>query len=124
MERQDTTEYLAVLAVGAVLGVGAVLLFRPAHRSRTQRIVRDLKPYGKRIRKRAHRARAAMESGASAAAERSSTLAESGASVLREFADQLLEMAATAREEVAEMIASQLADAREAARRGAARVRD
>ncbi len=123
MGHDDSTEYLAALAVGAVLGIGAALLFRPRRDSRTQRIVRDLKPYGKRIRKGAARARDAVGDGASVAVERGGALADTSASVLRDFGDQLLAMAESARDEVSDMIASQLAEAREAVKHGAARIR-
>lgn len=122
MDDRETTEYLTALAVGALLGVGAALLFRP-RRSRTDRLIRELKPYRKRIQRGVSRARGAVESGAGTAAERGGALAAAGAAVLHDFRDQLVELASTARDEVADMIETQVTEAQGALKRGAKKIR-
>ena len=55
MARQDTSDFLTAFAVGTVLGIGATLLLRPEPRSPRERLMRELKPYRKKLRRSAAR---------------------------------------------------------------------
>jgi len=56
MAQHDARDFVAAFAVGAVLGVGATLLLRPEPPTRTRRLLRELTPYRKRLRKQVRRA--------------------------------------------------------------------
>ena len=56
MAQHDARDFVAAFAVGAALGVGAMLLLRPEPPTRAQRLLRELTPYRKQLRKRVRRA--------------------------------------------------------------------
>jgi len=56
MAQHGARDFVAAFAVGAALGVGAALLLRPEPPTRTERLLRELTPYRKRLRKQVRRA--------------------------------------------------------------------
>src|SRR5690606_42039589 len=56
MAQHDARDFVAAFVVGAALGVGATLLLRPEPPTRARRLLRELDPYRKRLRKRVRRA--------------------------------------------------------------------
>lgn len=110
MPRRDTIDFLTAFAIGAVVGVGATLLLRPDV-SRTERILRDLKPYGKQLRRSARDARTGFTAGAGATAEMADTLRDASRTLLRDFRSEVADLVATARDDLAHAIDQQVAGA-------------
>jgi gas vesicle protein len=123
MNRDDSTEYLTAFVVGALAGVGAALLFAPKPPTRRERIMKELKPYRKKIEKRSAKARKAMGKRASAAADWSDDLMETSRAVLADMQDELAAMVADARSEIADTVASQLEAAQKNLKKNAKRIR-
>ncbi len=123
MTDQEIPEYVTALAVGALVGLGAALLLRPKRRTRRERIVRAVKPYGQSLGKGARRAGSAVSDGAGRAYEWSEEMADAGREVLDDFRRNLMDIARSAQDEIAETVAHQLKEARKAAARGADKVR-
>src|SRR5690625_3343739 len=49
--RPDMVEFLAAFLIGATIGVGALLLLRPAPETGRARVKKSLRPYQRKIRK-------------------------------------------------------------------------
>src|SRR5690606_5021178 len=96
MARQDTIDFLTAFAVGAVLGIGATLLLTPEPTPR-ERVVRQLKPYRKQMRKSYSRARDAVREGSSATGELTSELVSAGRELLGEFRHEVADILEDAR---------------------------
>ena len=99
MPRQDTTDFLAAFAVGTVLGIGATLLLRPEPTPR-QKLVRQLKPYKKQIRRSYATARDAVRQGGEASGEVTSEFINAGRELLGEFRSEVAEILDEARSEL------------------------
>lgn len=125
MVQNDTTDFFAAFAIGAVLGAGATLLLRgPGRRRRTRRVAKDLKPYRKRMQKSAKRARKGLEQTAGATADLREELGAASRTVVRDFQDELAELLAAAREEIAHTVDDQITEARKALKGSVDRLRD
>lgn len=118
----DNRDYIAAIVIGTLLGVGAAMMMRkdPTHR---ELLARDLKPYGKTLRKGAKRARGSVERGADNALEHGEELLEASREILDGFRDEVARVVSDAREDLADSMRKQVKDARKALRRGAARIR-
>ncbi len=116
MPRQDTTDFLTAFAVGTVLGIGATLLLRP-ERSPRERIVRQLKPYGGRLRKNAGSVRRAMRDSAEATGDLTGDVITVGKELLGEFRSEVSRILSDAREELGELAEERARDVRKSARR-------
>lgn len=116
MPRKDTTDFLAAFAVGAVLGIGATLLLAP-ERSHRERLARQLKPYGKQLRRSARDIRGAVERGAEATGEMGNELVGAGRELLGEFRKEVARIVADAREELSDAARDGGRQARKGARR-------
>jgi gas vesicle protein len=102
MARQDTTEFLTAFAVGAVLGIGATLLLRPEPKTAKERLMRELKPYRKRVRKSAGRMARELRKGRAATGEIADDAIDAGRELLGEFRDEVRRILSEARDELAE----------------------
>lgn len=74
MPRQDTVEFVIALVLGAIVGSAVTLLVRPAPMTRTERILKELRPYRIRIRHDRHRVRAGLRESAEASLDIGRTL--------------------------------------------------
>lgn len=106
MARQDTIDFLTAFAVGTVLGIGATLLLTPEPTPR-ERVVRQLKPYRKQMRKSYSRARDAVREGSSATGELTSELVSAGRELLGEFRHEVADILEDARKELRHAVQEQ-----------------
>lgn len=109
MPRQDTMDFVTAFAVGTVLGIGATLLLQP-ERTRRQRLVRQLKPYKKQLRRSYSSARGAVREGTHATGELTSELIGAGRELLSEFRDEVSEILSEARSELQDLAKHQAKD--------------
>lgn len=116
MARQDTVDFMTAFAVGTVLGIGATLLLTP-ERTPKQRIVRQLKPYRKQMRKSYGRARDAVREGSSATGDLTSEVVSAGRELLGEFRHEVSGILDDARKELRELVQDQVKDISKGARR-------
>ena len=116
----DNRDYIAAIVIGTLLGVGAAMIMRkkPTHRDLLKR---DLKPYGKAVRKGAQRYGRSLERGASDALEQGEELLEASREILEGFRDEVAKVVADARDELADTMQRQVKDARKVLRRAAKR---
>jgi hypothetical protein len=117
MAQQDTVDFVTAFAIGAVLGVGATLLLRADPPTRTERVLRELRPIGKAAGKRMKRAKKDMRRGARAAGAAGDEVYAAGREALGEFSGQVADIIAAAREEIVEAARDGVREARRAARR-------
>jgi gas vesicle protein len=109
----DNRDYIAAIVIGTLLGVGAAMVFRKKPTVRSV-LARDLKPYGKAMRKTANRAgRDALEQG--------EELLEASREILDAFRDEVSKVVGDARDELSDTMRAQVKDARRAVRRAAKR---
>lgn len=109
MPRQDTVDFLTAFAVGTVLGIGATLLLQP-QRSPKERVIRQLKPYKKQIRRSMEQVRTGVRGGAGATAELSGEVVTAGRELLGEFRSEVAQILGEAREELQEILRDQATD--------------
>jgi gas vesicle protein len=123
MDQDQTTEYVTAFVIGTIVGVGAALLLAPDPPTRREKIMKDLKPYRKKLKKRTARARKEFGKQASAAGDFRDELLAAGRSVVSDLRDEVAELVADARDEIASSLESQISAAQEAVKKGAKRVR-
>jgi gas vesicle protein len=122
MRDDQTTEYITALVIGAALGVGATLLFAPDPPTRGEKLMKELEPYRKRLKKGTSRAREQVGRQASAAAEWSEEMVAAGRSVIGDIREEVADLVAEARHEIAAAVEGQVEAAQQALRKGARRV--
>lgn len=110
MPRQDTMDFLTAFAVGTVLGIGATLLLRPEPTPK-ERVLKQLKPYRKQLRKGYKNAR-------SATAGLTDDAVSAGGELLGDFQEELAEIMSDARDELRDMVEDQLKVARKRVKKG------
>ena len=103
MPRKDTTDFLAAFAVGTVLGIGATLLLR-GEPDVGERVARQLKPRGRKLRRSAGKVAAAAGDGAEAAGDFTGELVDAGRELLGEFRKEVQQILEEARDEVREAV--------------------
>ncbi len=101
MERQDTTDFLAAFAVGAVLGIGATLLLKGEPRTAKERLMRELKPYRRKMRKSAGQVARGLRRGRAATGEVADDAIDAGRELMAEFRDEVRRIVAEAKGELA-----------------------
>lgn len=116
MPQQDSIDFVVAFAIGAILGAGLALLIRPAPPTPKERILRDLEPYRKKMRKSAKIARRGFETGTGATGEIVKSLRDASRTVISDFRDEVAEIIAAARDDVADAIDRQVDQARRAIR--------
>jgi gas vesicle protein len=118
MARQDTTEFLAAFAVGTVLGIGATLLLRPAPpKTAKDRLLRELKPYRRKMRRSAGQVARGLRRGQSATGEMADEAIDAGRELISEFRDEVRRILAEARDELADAVAERRRGDRRASER-------
>ena len=103
MARQDTTDFLTAFAVGTVLGIGATLLLRPAPESAKERLMRELKPYRRKMRKSAAKALGVARRSAGETGDVTADAIDAGRELLAEFRDEVRRILAEATEELRQL---------------------
>jgi gas vesicle protein len=116
MPRQDTVDFLTAFAVGTVLGIGATLLLQP-ERTPKQRVLRQVKPYKKQIRRSYSQVRGGLRSGRAATGEMTSEAISAGRELLGEFRSEVSDILRDAREELQDLIQAQAKDLTKGVRR-------
>lgn len=107
MPRQDTVDFLTAFAVGTVLGIGATLLLQPEPPSSRDRLLKQLKPYRKRLARNYAQARAAVGDGADATADMSGEVISAGRELIGEFREEVARILGEAREDLQEIVRDQ-----------------
>lgn len=123
MTKDNSNEYVVAFAVGALLGVGAALLLAPEPPTRREKIMKELKPYRKKLRKKSAAARKQMGRQASAASDFGDELVAAGRAVMQDLREEVADLVADARSEIASTVETQLDAAQHALRKGAKRIR-
>lgn len=123
MKNDQSGEYVIAFAVGTLLGVGAALLLAPEPPTRREKIMKELKPYSKKLRKKTKKARKQVSRQASSAADYGDELVATGRAVLQDLREEVADMVADAREEIADAVDTQLSSAQRALKKGRKRIR-
>jgi gas vesicle protein len=123
MTNDSTTEYVTAFVVGALLGAGAALLLAPDPPTRRERLVKELKPYKKKLRKNATRLRKEAGSQASAVGDWSEDLVKASRAVLEDLREEVADLVADARKDIASAVEGQLDSAHASLRKGTKRIR-
>ena len=116
MNRDQTTEYASAFVVGILVGVGAAVLLSPKPPTRTERIKKQLKPYRKKLEKRAATARKQV-------GDRASAAADWGDDLLASMREEMATMVADARQDLANAVADQMESAQKSLKKNAKRIR-
>jgi gas vesicle protein len=116
MPRQDTVDFLTAFAVGTVLGIGATLLLQP-ERTPKQRVLRQMKPYKKRMRRSFSQVRGGLRGGREATGELTTEAISAGRELLGEFRSEVAEILRDAREEIQDLVQAQAKDLSKGVRR-------
>ena len=109
MPRQDTVDFLTAFAVGTVLGIGATLLLQP-QRTPKERVLRQIKPYKKQMRRSYAQAREAVRGGTAATGDLTAEVISAGRELLGEFRSEVSDILGDAREEIQKMVREQVKD--------------
>lgn len=123
MNRDSTTEYVAAFAIGAIVGVAAALALAPDPPTRRERVMKELKPYHKKLRKRATKVRKQAGKQVSAAGEWRDELMAASRAVMADLREEVAELVADARTQIADAVDHQLDSAHSGLRRGTKRIR-
>ena len=121
MSDRDNTDLWTALTIGAVVGIGAVLLVRARQSDRDVSVLKRLAPARKRGQRAVRAARRAVESGAERAGDAGSDLLHAGRDALSELRHGARDIVLSAREELEKAARDSLSDARKAARKAARR---
>jgi len=121
MAELDNRDYIAAIVIGTLLGVGAAMIFKKQPSARKM-MARELKPYGKAMRKGAKRAGRSIERGAGDALEYGEELLEASREILDGFRDEVARVVADARDELADTMRQQVKVARKSLRKAARRI--
>lgn len=103
MPRQDTVDFFTAFAIGTALGIGATLLLQPSRPPARERILKQLKPYRKRMGKSYAQVRGGVREGAGATSELTGEVISTGRELLGEFREEVARILGDAREEIREM---------------------
>ncbi|CAN5808162.1 hypothetical protein BH23GEM6_BH23GEM6_20290 [soil metagenome] len=109
MPRQDTVDFLTAFAVGTVLGIGATLLLQP-ERTPKQRVLKQVKPYRKQMKRSYGHVREGVREGSEATAEMTGELIGAGKELLSEFRAEVADILGDARSELSVMLREQVSD--------------
>lgn len=120
---RDNTDFLAALAIGAIAGLGLSLLFRRDPPSRRERLMKELKPYRKKLSKRARQTRETIGKQASAAAKRGDAMVAGGRDALDNFRTEVSDIVTAARADITAAMQEQVGAAQDTVKRTAKRIR-
>ena len=122
MPRQDTVDFLTAFAVGTVLGIGATLLLQPTQRSSSERMVRQLKPYKKRLRRSYRNFSKGVRHGSDATSDLTSDVIGTGRELLGEFRSEVADILDQARSELRDALQDQMKEITRSVRKTRRRV--
>jgi gas vesicle protein len=122
MNKDSTTEYVTAFVVGALVGVGAALLLAPDPPTRRERVMKELKPYRKKMAKRTAKVRKQTGKQLDAASEWGDELVAASRVVLADLREEVADLVADARDQIADAVEGQLDAAHSSLRRGAKRI--
>jgi gas vesicle protein len=123
-DERDNTDFLAALAIGAIAGLGLTLLFRRDPPTRRERLMKELKPYRKKLSKRARHARDTIGKQATAAAKRGDSMVTGGRDALESFRSEVSDIVSAARSDIAAAVQEQVGVAQDSLKRTAKRIRN
>lgn len=123
MNRDNTTDYVAAFMVGALVGVAAALVLAPEPPTRRERVMKELKPYRKKLVKRTAKVRKQAGRQVSAAGEWGEELVAASRAVMADLREEVADLVADARTQIADALEGQLDTAHSSLRRGAKRIR-
>lgn len=123
MQNDHSTEYVTAFVVGALVGVGAALLLAPEPPTRRERVMKELKPYRKKLRKQTAKMRKQAGKQVNAGVDWGDDLAAASRAVIQDLREEVAHMVAEARDEIADAVETQLDSAHSGLRRGAKRIR-
>jgi hypothetical protein len=109
MPRQDTVDFLTAFAVGTVLGIGATLLLQ-SERTPKQRVLKQVKPYKKQMKRSYGHVRDGVREGSEATAEMTGELIGAGRELLGEFRAEVADILGDAKSELSSIIRDQVDD--------------
>ena len=104
MPRQDTVDFLTAFAVGTVLGIGATLLLQPERPSSRERIMKQLKPYRRRLERSAAQVKGGVREGADATTDFTGEVISAGRELMSEFREEVAKILDEAKDEIQEMV--------------------
>jgi len=104
MARSETNDFLVAFAVGAVLGAGATLLLRSRPTTAKERLLRELKPYRRKLSRGARRVERGLSRARRGPADIADDAIDTGRELLSEFRDEVKRIVADAVEEVTEAV--------------------
>lgn len=122
MPQRDTIDFTTAFAAGAILGIGATMLLRPARPTRRERIGHEMKPRREKLRKRARRARTELGHGADATAELGEEVMAAGRQLVKELRKEWKSLIDDARRDVSRAVDDQIRAARKTGKQSAARL--
>lgn len=123
MNDDKTTEYVTAFIVGAALGVGAALLLAPDPPTRRERVMKELKPYRKKLDKKTRKLRKDASRQIAATGEWGEDVAAASRAVMQDLREEVAELVAEARDQIADALESQLESATTGIRKGTKRIR-
>ena len=123
MDTDQSTEYASAFAIGLLVGVGAALLFAPKPPTRRERIMKQMKPYRKKLEKRAASARKEVGRKTAAAADWRDEMMDASRAVVADMRNEVARMVADARAEIADAVADQLDNAQKSLKKSAKKIR-
>jgi gas vesicle protein len=123
MSRDSTTEFVTAFLVGAMVGAGAALLLAPDPPTRRDKLMKELKPYRKKLHKSATKMKKQASHQAAAVGEWSEDLVKASRAVMEDLREEVAELVADARSELADAVDGQVDSARASIRRGTKRIR-
>jgi gas vesicle protein len=104
MASREQNDFFAAFALGSLLGLGAALLLQPPPRSAKQRLLRELKPYRKTLRKSASQVGRELRRGGRATGAMTEDAVEAGRELLADFRDEVKRILAEAQEELMQVV--------------------
>lgn len=107
MARQDTNDFLAAFGIGAVLGIGAMVLLRPEKPNPRKQLQKRLKPHVRKLGKSASRTRKAARVAVREAGTTTDEVIHAGRELLAEFRAEVARILDEARDELRGMALEQ-----------------
>ncbi len=123
MSDDKTTEYVTAFIVGAALGVGAALLLAPDPPTRRERVMKEIKPYRKKLQKKTKKLRKNASRQLAATGDWGEDLAAASRAVVEDLREEVADLVADARDQIANALETQLESAHSGLRKGTKRIR-
>ena len=112
MAENDSVDIWTAFAIGAMIGIGATLLLRSDPPTRTERVMKQLRPLARKARRTAQRAGSRYGKSLALARHATEDLGEGGKEVIEDLQQQIEDVIASAREELGDAARRQMKLAR------------